>query len=236
MELLEANVFGILPEESSANVQTIFCNKAMLVEEILTGIILSLVSKHTKLKDWWTLCPKKLYNNLKGYKETIQRTKVKISKTVDELLIVKKVQVLLGQLNNQQVPGGMCEHRYIVPDFNFKQNILIETHSELPSYYTITIQVNHKALVDQKKASADGEDLRVFYQHDVKSLPLEIDRLVTGLYTTEAHVQFRIQKLIPSNTVDGGSYALVFGGNNVGKAKADQKKCLLSLKIFPTRH
>lgn len=85
---------------------------------------------------------KKLYNNLKGYKETIQRTKVKISKTVDELLIVKKVQVLLGQLNNQQVPGGMCEHRYIVPDFNFKQNILIETHSELPSYYTITIQGN----------------------------------------------------------------------------------------------
>lgn len=92
--------------------------------------------------------------------------------------------------------------------------------------------MNHKALVDQKKASADGEDLRVFYQHDVKSLPFEIDRVVTGLYTTEAHVQFRIQKFIPSNTVDGGSYALVFGRNNVGKAKADPKKVFAFFENF----
>lgn len=83
---------------------------------------------------------KNLHNNLKSYKETIEKTEEKIHETVKELLIVKKVQVLLGQLNNQQVPGEMCEHRYIVPDFHYKRNILIETHSALPPHYTITVQ------------------------------------------------------------------------------------------------
>ena len=85
---------------------------------------------------------KRLHNNLKGYKDIIERTEEKISKTVEELLIVKKVQVLLGHLNNQHVPGELCEHRYIVPDFHYKQDILIETRSTLPSQYTITLQGN----------------------------------------------------------------------------------------------
>lgn len=83
---------------------------------------------------------KNLHNNLKSYKEIIEKTKEKIHETLEELLIVKKVQILLGQLNNQQVPGEMCEHRYIVPDFHYKQNILIETQSALPPHYTITVQ------------------------------------------------------------------------------------------------
>ena len=83
---------------------------------------------------------KNLHNNLKSYKETIEKTKEKIHETLEELLIVKKVQVLLGQLNNQQVAGEMCEHRYIVPDFHYKQNILLETQSALPPHYTITVQ------------------------------------------------------------------------------------------------
>lgn len=81
-----------------------------------------------------------LHNNLKEYKETIEKTEEKIHETVKELLIVKKVQVLLGQLNNQQISGEMCEHRYIVPDFHYKRNILIETQSALPPHYTITVQ------------------------------------------------------------------------------------------------
>lgn len=83
---------------------------------------------------------KNLHNNLKAYRETIEKTEEKIHETVKELLIVKKVQVLLGQLNNQKHPEKMCEHRYIVPDFHYKQNILIETKSALPPRYTLTVQ------------------------------------------------------------------------------------------------
>lgn len=92
--------------------------------------------------------------------------------------------------------------------------------------------VDHKALVDEKKASPDGKDLRVFYHSDKDSLPYEIDRVVTGLHTTEARIQFRIQKMIPSNTVDRSSYALVFAGGKAGKAKSDPKKSIRFLRGF----
>jgi len=37
MELLKANVFGILPKASSTNVQSIFSDKAMMVEANTAG-------------------------------------------------------------------------------------------------------------------------------------------------------------------------------------------------------
>ena len=92
--------------------------------------------------------------------------------------------------------------------------------------------MNHKALVDAKKTSLDGEDVRVFYRPNDNSLPYEIDRVVTDLYTTEAKVQFGIQKMIPGNTVEGSSYALVFGGNNAEKAMADPRNVFTFFEDF----
>ena len=99
-------------------------------------------------------------------------------------------------------------------------------------YLKFLVLVNHKALVDEKKAFMDGKDLRVFYHPEKKSIPYEIDRLASGLYTTNARVQFRIQKMIPNNTVDGNSYALVFGGKNVRKAKSDPRKVFAFFEDF----
>lgn len=93
-----------------------------------------------KAKEMVDSLSKKLHNELKEFKEIIEEAKQNISTIVEKLVIVKKVQILLGKLNNQQVPGKMCEHRYIVPDFLYKQSILIETHSALPSHYTATVQ------------------------------------------------------------------------------------------------
>lgn len=87
-------------------------------------------------------------------------------------------------------------------------------------------------MVDANKASSDGEDLRVYYKPSDDSLPREIDRVVTGLNTTKATVQFRIQKIITGNTVEGSSYALVFGGKNVGKAKADPRNVFTFFEDF----
>lgn len=87
-------------------------------------------------------------------------------------------------------------------------------------------------MVDEKKTSKDGEDLRVFYLHDDESLPVEIDRIVTDLYTTSATIKFRTQRAIPANTVDTTSYALVFGGKSTDKAKADPKNVFLFHEDF----
>ena len=93
-----------------------------------------------KAKEMMDSLSKKLHNDVKELKETIEKAKENISKIVDRLVIVKKVQLLLAQLNNQPVPGKMCEHRYIVPDFHYKQAILIQTKSALPSRYTATVK------------------------------------------------------------------------------------------------
>ena len=87
-------------------------------------------------------------------------------------------------------------------------------------------------MVDEKKTSKDGEDLRVFYLHDDESLPVEIDRIVTDLYTTSATIKFRTQRVIPANTVDTTSYAFVFGGKSTDKAKADPKNVFLFHEDF----
>ena len=77
--------------------------------------------------------------------------------------------------------------------------------------------------MEQNKASADGSDLRVFYHSDYMVLPTEIDRVVTGLKTSQATVQFRLQKAIPANSVEDQTYALVFGSKTSGKARANAK-------------
>ena len=82
----------------------------------------------------------KLHDKLLRLEGTLHKTKEEISATIKELTILKKVDVLLGQLNNREEPGPLCEHDYIVDDFRYKQNILIETRSALPAHYTITVQ------------------------------------------------------------------------------------------------
>ena len=93
--------------------------------------------------------------------------------------------------------------------------------------------MNHKDLVDEGKASLDGEDFRVFYLADERSMPVEIDRIVNNLYTSSTTVQFRTQKAIPANTLDVKSYAFVFGGKPLRRVKADKKKVFAFFEDFP---
>ena len=93
-----------------------------------------------KAKDIMDSLSKKLHNDMKELKESIEEAKKKINKTVERLVIVKKIQLLLARLSNQSVRGKMCEPRYIVPDFHYKQAILIQTKSALPSRYTATVK------------------------------------------------------------------------------------------------
>lgn len=92
--------------------------------------------------------------------------------------------------------------------------------------------MNHKALVDEKLAEKDGRDLRVFYLQNEESLPVEIDRLVDNLYSNTTIVQFRIQKRVPTGTVDSQSYSLVFGGKYSVPVKDERNKVFALYETF----
>ena len=94
--------------------------------------------------------------------------------------------------------------------------------------------MNHKALVDEQKASLSGEDLRVFYRANESSLPVEIDRIISNVYTASTSVQFRTQEAITANTIDAKSYALVFGGKPPHGVKADKKNVFAFFEDFST--
>ena len=50
------------------------------------------------------------------------------------------------------------------------------------------------------------------YYHDNGRRPTQVDRVIKGLGTTSATVQFRLQASISAFTVDSSSYSLVIGG------------------------
>lgn len=71
--------------------------------------------------------------------------------------------------------------------------------------------VNHRELTDRGLTRDNaGKDLQVYY-HDNGQHPIQIDRVLSGLGTTLATVQFRLQAPMSANTVDDFSYFLVLG-------------------------
>lgn len=63
---------------------------------------------------------RKLHGNLLSLVDTYDKTKDDINQTIQDLVIVKKVQDLLSQLNNVHVPSTMCEHTYLLLGFRYK--------------------------------------------------------------------------------------------------------------------
>jgi len=69
----------------------------------------------------------------------------------------------------------------------------------------------------------NGDDLQVYY-HDNGQHPVQIDRVISGLGTKSATVQFRLQAPISSNTVDDSSYSFVLGAAVSGSAMDNPDK------------
>jgi len=77
--------------------------------------------------------------------------------------------------------------------------------------------VNHRELIDHGLTRDNGDDLQVYY-HANGQHPAQIDRILSGLGTKSATVQFRLQAPMSANTVDDSSYFLVLGGAVSGSA------------------
>ena len=85
--------------------------------------------------------------------------------------------------------------------------------------------MNHRDLIDRYSALENGNDLKVYYNpRSTGAQPVQIDRVVSGLGTTNATVDFRLQAPIRSDSVDDVSYSLVFGGSDDGPALSDPAK------------
>ena len=69
----------------------------------------------------------------------------------------------------------------------------------------------------------NGDDLQVHY-HDNGQHPVQIDRVIVGLGTKSATVQFRLQAPISANTVDDSSYSFVLGAAVSGSAMDNPDK------------
>ena len=69
----------------------------------------------------------------------------------------------------------------------------------------------------------NGDGLQVRY-HDNGQHPVQIDRVIGGLGTKSATVQFSLQAPISSNTVDDSSYSLVLGAAVSGSAMDNPDK------------
>ena len=83
--------------------------------------------------------------------------------------------------------------------------------------------VNHRELIDRGLTRDNGDDLQVYY-HDNGQRPVQVDRVISGLGTKSATVQFRLQAPISANTVDDSSYSLVFGAAVSGSAMDNSDK------------
>ena len=82
-------------------------------------------------------------------------------------------------------------------------------------FFTFISLVNHRELIDRGLTHENGDDLQVYY-HAKGQSPAQIDRVLSGLGTKSATVQFSLQASLSANTVDNSSYFLVLGVRSAG--------------------
>jgi hypothetical protein len=75
-----------------------------------------------------------------------------------------------------------------------------------------SFSVNHRDLIDNDLALANGNDLRVYFQKDEDCRPREIDRVLENNATTKTRVLFKLQEDLSKTVRDGSAlYYLVYG-------------------------
>jgi nanoRNase/pAp phosphatase (c-di-AMP/oligoRNAs hydrolase) len=74
-----------------------------------------------------------------------------------------------------------------------------------------SFSVNHRDLIDNDLALANGNDLRVYFRKDEDCRPREIDRVLENNATTKTRVLFKLQEDLSKTVRDGSAYYLVYG-------------------------
>jgi hypothetical protein len=84
--------------------------------------------------------------------------------------------------------------------------------SVFSSYVTLNrFLVNHRELINNDLALANGNDLRVYFRKDEDCRPRELDRVLENIATTKTRVLFKLQEDLSETVRDGSAYYLVYG-------------------------
>lgn len=150
------------------------------------------------------------FNEKKTLATVMQKDAEKLARIAEEeIALLKPVQHLLDKLIRGNASSG---YQHCLTKQGGKIPMRIETKgSSLPKHYTLHVTVNHRELIDRGLTRNNGDDLQVYY-HANGQHPAQIHRVLSGLGTKSATVQFRLQAPMSSNTVDDSSYFLVLGG------------------------
>jgi len=162
------------------------------------------------------------FNDKKTLATAMQKDAEKLARVAkEEIALLKPVQHLLKKLAKGNDSSG---YQSCMTERGGKIPVRIEaTGSALPKHYTISVPVNHRQLIDRGLTRDNGDDLQVYY-HDNGQHPVQIDRVIVGLGTKSATVQFSLQAPISANTVDDSSYSLVLGAAVSGSAMDNPDK------------
>ena len=71
--------------------------------------------------------------------------------------------------------------------------------------------MNHRELIVNEQALANGNDLRVYFRKDKECQPKEIDRILKNITTTKTEVFFKLQEDFSESLRDGSAYYFVYG-------------------------
>ncbi|XP_068733893.1 uncharacterized protein [Montipora capricornis] len=161
------------------------------------------------------------FTETKDHASALEKDAEKLARIAEEeIALLKPVQQLLEKLAN----GNRDQTSSCFGTRGGKIQVQIEAkESALPKHYTINVPVNHRELIDRGLTRNDGDDLQVYY-HDNRQHRVQLDRVIKGLGTKSATVQFRLQAPISANTVDGSSYSLVMGDLVSGSTKDNPEK------------
>ncbi|CAB4007783.1 Hypothetical predicted protein, partial [Paramuricea clavata] len=107
-----------------------------------------------------------------------------------------------------------------------------DSSASLQKDYTVALQVNHRELIDNNLALANGNDLRVYFRKDKDCRPREIDRVLENNATTKTRVLFKLQEDLSKTVRDGSAYYLVYGNKDAGKAKQNPENVYLFYDDF----
>lgn len=156
------------------------------------------------------------FNEKKTLATVMQKDAEKLAQIAEEeIALLKPIQHLLDKLTKGNASSG--NQRCLIKQGG-KIPMRIEIKgSTLPKHYTISVPVNHRELIDRGLTRDNGDDLQVYY-HAKGQHPAQIDRVLSGLGTKSATVQFRLQAPMSANAVDNSSYFLVLGGAVTGSA------------------
>ena len=158
----------------------------------------------------------------------------RILTSLTRLTDIEKMQRALFLMEN---PSAVCSHVFFTGlrrQFQAVHSLRITTRSPLQAGFTLSFVFNHQDLVNVGLSLASANDLRIYYQPSTDQSPVEVHRVIEGLGTAAAILNFALINPLPADSVIDGHYAIVFGNPMADEALCDPRLVFALYEDFST--